>query len=197
MLSLRHLSSTLPSSQVRTHRVPAIIARLLTTETTTPSPFCTQPKAVYTLPYYGASDQALHQLPDPLVKKALRAYGGLIRSRDQPQQLRERLRYLTNATYRPKQLTIHGVVVSNKMDKSVVIAAKRQCYSTKLQKDFTKTRRFMAHDELNLCREGDRVVIRSCRILSKRKSHVVVENYGDPARPEQDLRAVNLDHIHT
>lgn len=196
MLSLRHASSILSSSLIRNLRPPAATSRLLTTETPT-SHYRTQPKAVYTLPFYGASDQALHQLPDPLVKKALRAYGALVRPRDPPHHLRDRLRRLTNATYRPKQLTIDGVVVSNKMDKSVVIAARRQCFSKKLQKAYTKTRRFMAHDELNLCREGDRVVIRSCRIMSKRKAHVVVENYGDPTRPGQDLRAVNLHDIQT
>lgn len=36
----------------------------------------------------------------------------------------------------------------------------------------------MAHDEFDLCREGDRVIIRSCRLMSRCKAHVVVQNFG-------------------
>lgn len=99
---------------------------------------------------------------------------------------------MTAASYRPSQLTIQGVVVSNKMDKSVVVAARRRAYVSKLQKHYFKTRRFMAHDEPNLCREGDHVVIRSCRLMSKRKSHIVVQNYGDPTRSGADERSIVL-----
>jgi len=129
------------------------------------------------------------------VEQALRAYGGLIRERDEPDVLRDRLRSLTRADYRPSQLTIEGVIVSDKMDKSVVVAARRKAFSTKLRVAYQKTARFMAHDELNLCREGDRVVIRSCRLMSKRKSHVVVKNFGDKTRAETDDRKVVIDDI--
>jgi len=81
------------------------------------------------------------------------------------------------------------VVVSNKMDKSVVIASRRKAYAPKIKLQYWRTRRFMAHDELDLCREGDRVVIRSCRPLSKRKAFVVVKNFGDPTRLGEDHRA--------
>eukprot|EP00171_Calliarthron_tuberculosum_P019339 IDg19339t1 len=78
------------------------------------------------------------------------------------------------------------------MDKSVVVAARRRCYEPKLQLKYWRTRRFMAHDELNLCREGDRVIIRSCRPLSKRKAFVVVENFGDPMLIGDDNRADDI-----
>ena len=153
----------------------------------------TQRNPVYNLPFYGSSDEELDQLSDSRIKQALSAYGGLIRKNDSPKLWRERLRRLTNASYRPNQLTIEGIVVSDKMDRSVVIAARRRCFSSKLQKYYYKTRRFMAHDEFNLCREGDRVIIRSCRMLSKHKSHVVVQNFGDQTRAEADDRKIVLE----
>lgn len=153
----------------------------------------TQRQPVYTLPFYGASEGELEELSDDKVLEALKSYGGLVRKWDAPEDFRDRLRKLTRAEYRKQQLTISGVVVSNKMDKSVVIAAKRRAYSKKLQLHYFKTKRFMAHDELNLCREGDEVVIRSCRILSRRKAHVVVQNFGDKTRPGEDMRTITLE----
>lgn len=85
-----------------------------------------------------------------------------------------------------------GVVTSDKMQKSVVVAVKRPAYSTKLKKRFFKTKRFMAHDEFDLCREGDQVVIRNCRLMSRRKAFVVVENYGDRKWVGEDERAMRL-----
>lgn len=46
----------------------------------------------------------------------------------------------------------------------------------------------MAHDEFDLCREGDRVVIRSCRLMSRSKAHVVVQNFGSRTGAEGDDR---------
>ncbi|CAN8076137.1 unnamed protein product [Agarophyton chilense] len=218
MLGLRAVSSIFTSNLPRLAPCPVVLRQLTTVPTpptaqhpTTQSPaplpvdaidtdaaapeYRTQRKAVYRLPFYGASDAAFDRLSEHQVRTALRAYGGLIRPRDDLQTLFHRLKRLANAAYRPKQLTIEGVVVSNKMRKSVVIAAKRLCFSSKLQKSYYKTRRFMAHDELNLCREGDRVVIRSCRLMSKRKSHVVVLNFGDPTRPGLDQRSIQLENI--
>ncbi len=146
---------------------------------TTPS-LQTKQQPVYQLPYYGAPHAEVKELSDDAVTAALRLYGGLIRKYDTATVLRERLVAATRADYRPKQLTMEGVVVSDKMDKSVVVASRRRAYEPKLRMKYWRTRRFMAHDELNLCREGDRVVIRSCRPLSKRKAFVVVRNYGDP-----------------
>lgn len=157
--------------------------------------YITQPKPAYTLPFYGATDEELNQLSDNTARLALKSYGGLIRKTDEIDQLRERLRALTNASHRPSLLTIEGVVVSDKMNKSVVVAARRHAYSSKLQKAYLKTRRFMAHDELDLCREGDRVIIRSCRHMSKRKSYVVVKNFGDKTRVEEDDRKIVLEDL--
>lgn len=149
----------------------------------------TKMRPVYQLPYYGAEESALDSLSDSAVTRILRLYGGLVRKYDPMETLRLRLLASTRADYREKQLTIEGVVVSNKMDKSVVIASRRKAYASKIKLQYWRTRRFMAHDELNLCREGDRVIIRSCRPLSKRKTFVVVRNFGDPTRLGDDNRA--------
>ena len=150
--------------------------------------YVTQPDPVYTLPHYGASDEQLDQLSDTSVTMSLKAYGGLIRRKHDLGQLREGLRKVTNAKHRPSLLTIEGVVVSDEMNKSVVVATRRKAYSTKLRNAYLKMRRFIAHDEFDLCREGDHVIIRPFRPLSKHKYHVVVQNYGDKTRSQGDLR---------
>jgi small subunit ribosomal protein S17 len=105
-----------------------------------------------------------------------------------PGDRRQRLARVTH-----DRLTITGVVVSDKMNKSVVVAARRRAYEEKVRKEYAITRRFMAHDEQNLCREGDRVTIRSCRPMSRWKNHVVVRNYGDKMRIGADMRASALE----
>lgn len=169
--------------------------RHCTTTTASTASYITQQKPAYTLPFYGATDSELSSLPDTTIRKALKAYGALIRPRDTSSDLRHRLRNLTNAEYRPSLLTISGVVVSNKMNKSVVVAARRRAYSNKLRMPYMRTRRFMAHDEFDLCREGDRVVIRACRHMSRRKSHVVVQNFGDQTRAAPDERRIVVEDI--
>lgn len=188
--SVRQLARHLGVAQRAMHRTCASSAA--PTVAATPA-YVTQPRPVYSLPYYGAPDAQFEKMNPDAVKRALAMYGGLVRKDDEPGELLQRLQGLANASFRPKQLTIEGVVVSDKMDKSVVVAARRKGYAKKLDKTFFKTRRFMAHDELNLCREGDRVRIRSCRPLSRSKAHVVVQNFGDSTRAEPDTRTINID----
>lgn len=68
-----------------------------------------------------------------------------------------------------------GVVVSDKMDKTVVVAVERLERHPVYQKRMRITSRFKAHDEENACREGDRVRIMETRPLSKEKRWRVVE----------------------
>jgi small subunit ribosomal protein S17 len=63
-----------------------------------------------------------------------------------------------------------GVVISNKMDKSVVVAVERRVKHAKYGKFIKKTTRFMAHDEKNECGVGDLVTIAETRPLSKNKN---------------------------
>jgi len=62
-----------------------------------------------------------------------------------------------------------GLVVSNKMDKTVVVAVVRQVRHATYGKFIRKTKKFYAHDESNQCGVGDRVRIVETRPLSKLK----------------------------
>jgi small subunit ribosomal protein S17 len=62
-----------------------------------------------------------------------------------------------------------GVVVSNKMDKSVVVSVERVLQHPLYRKLIKKTTKVVAHDEENRCQVGDEVTIVETRPLSKRK----------------------------
>jgi small subunit ribosomal protein S17 len=68
---------------------------------------------------------------------------------------------------------IFGTVVSDKMDKSVVVAIERQVRDSLYGKQQRLTSRFMAHDEKNEAKVGDTVALVSSRPLSRRKRWVV------------------------
>lgn len=68
-----------------------------------------------------------------------------------------------------------GVVVSSKMDKSVVVAIEKRVKHPLYKKFFKKTTKFMAHDEKNECGIGDTVKIMETRPLSKNKRWRLVE----------------------
>ncbi len=68
-----------------------------------------------------------------------------------------------------------GIVVSDKMDKSIVVAIKRKLKHTMYGKFVNKTKKYIAHDEKNTCNIGDKVKIMETRPLSKRKSWRLVE----------------------
>ena len=69
---------------------------------------------------------------------------------------------------------LEGIVISNRMDKSVVVRVERQVRHELYQKIIRKSAKFMAHDEDNKCRVGDRVRIQETRPLSKNKHWRVV-----------------------
>ncbi|MBQ2797173.1 MAG: 30S ribosomal protein S17 [Tidjanibacter sp.] len=68
-----------------------------------------------------------------------------------------------------------GVVVSNKMEKSIVVAVHRKVKHPIYGKFVNKTTRFVAEDEQNTCNEGDTVKIMESRPLSKTKRWRLVE----------------------
>ena len=80
---------------------------------------------------------------------------------------------LSSSTGGRRQLT--GRVVSDKMDKTVVVEVERRVLHPKYQKYVSRRRRFKAHDEENACRIDDIVVIQESRPLSRTKRWVVIE----------------------
>ncbi|MBR1834656.1 MAG: 30S ribosomal protein S17 [Bacteroidales bacterium] len=68
-----------------------------------------------------------------------------------------------------------GVVVSNKMDKTIVIKVERKVKHPLYGKFVKKSTKFMAHDEKNECNIGDTVRIMETRPLSKNKCWRLVE----------------------
>ena len=62
-----------------------------------------------------------------------------------------------------------GVVVSNNMDKSIVVSVETLTNHRLYKKTMRKSKKYIAHDELNVCKVGDFVEIAECRPLSKRK----------------------------
>jgi small subunit ribosomal protein S17 len=68
-----------------------------------------------------------------------------------------------------------GVVVSNSMQKTVVVAVETRVLHPTYQKYVKRTNKFLAHCEANDCNVGDKVVIEETRPLSKRKRWNVSE----------------------
>ncbi|MCG7499940.1 30S ribosomal protein S17 [Vibrio sp. Of7-15] len=71
--------------------------------------------------------------------------------------------------------TMQGRVVSDKMDKSIVVAIERMVKHPIYGKYIKRTTKLHAHDETNQCGLGDTVEIRECRPLSKKKSWTLVQ----------------------
>ena len=68
-----------------------------------------------------------------------------------------------------------GRVVSDKMDKSIVVAVERRVQHKLYEKVYKRTRKFMVHDEQGKAKVGDWVKIMECRPLSRQKSWRLVE----------------------
>lgn len=73
-----------------------------------------------------------------------------------------------------QQRQVRGRVVSNKMDKTVVVSVERFVKHPRVHKYVKRVRTFKAHDEGNACKVDDFVVIEECRPLSRTKRWRVV-----------------------
>ena len=71
--------------------------------------------------------------------------------------------------------TLQGVVVSNKMDKSIVVVIERRVKHPMYGKFVLSTKKYVAHDETNDCNIGDTVRIMETRPMSKNKRWRLVE----------------------
>jgi len=68
-----------------------------------------------------------------------------------------------------------GIVVSDKMDKTIVVAVQTLKTHPKYLKKYLSTKKYKVHDSENKFKKGDVVEFIQCRPLSKDKSHVVVQ----------------------
>jgi small subunit ribosomal protein S17 len=80
---------------------------------------------------------------------------------------------MTEATQTAR--TLSGKVVSNKMDKSIVVSVERQVKHPLYGKYMKRSTKIHAHDESNQCNIGDTVTIQETRPVSKTKSWTLVE----------------------
>ncbi|MFN8654827.1 MAG: 30S ribosomal protein S17 [Candidatus Obscuribacterales bacterium] len=83
-----------------------------------------------------------------------------------------------------------GKVVSNKMDKTVVVAVDSYVPHPRYEKQIVRTAKFKAHDAENKCQLGDKVRIQECRPLSRDKHFTVIQVIGstrDLTVPTEEL----------
>lgn len=74
-----------------------------------------------------------------------------------------------------KTRTLTGKVVSNKMDKTITVSVERIVTHATYGKIMRRRTKIKAHDEQNVCQEGDVVSITQCRPISRHKSWKLVE----------------------
>ena len=70
---------------------------------------------------------------------------------------------------------VTGKVVSNKMDKSITVLVERQIRHPMYGKQIRRSTKIKAHDENNVCQQGDTVRIKETRPISKTKTWTLVE----------------------
>ncbi len=73
-----------------------------------------------------------------------------------------------------KLRTVTGRVVSDKMDKTITVMVERLVKHPIYGKFIKRSTKYMAHDEQNTAKEGDVVLIASCRPMSKNKTYKLV-----------------------
>ena len=73
----------------------------------------------------------------------------------------------------PKRV-MKGVVVSDKMDKTVTVLVERKIMHPIYKKYVKRSKRYAAHDETNAVKSGETVTIRECKPISKRKTWEVI-----------------------
>lgn len=78
----------------------------------------------------------------------------------------------------PKRI-LQGVVVSDKMDKTVVVRVERRVMDPLYKKVIRRSKKYAAHDEGNTCKIGDVVKIRECRPVSKRKRWEILRGVAE------------------
>ena len=73
-----------------------------------------------------------------------------------------------------KERLQRGMIISNKMDKTITVSVNRFVKHPKYKKYFKKSKKFKVHDEAGQFKVGDEVTFKECRPLSKDKKFTVV-----------------------
>ena len=68
-----------------------------------------------------------------------------------------------------------GIVVSNKPEKTIIVAIQTRYQHPKYNKTLIKTKRYMAHDEENKCKSGDLVLVEETPPMSRHKRWILKE----------------------
>ncbi len=77
-------------------------------------------------------------------------------------------------TAKKNKKTLSGVVVGDKMNKTIVVSVTRYVKHPKYQKYIKKSKKYKAHDEANAYKIGDKVTIQETRPISKDKTFTVI-----------------------
>ncbi|QQR68746.1 MAG: 30S ribosomal protein S17 [Alphaproteobacteria bacterium] len=76
---------------------------------------------------------------------------------------------------------LQGTVVSDSADKTVTVLVERRVRHPLYKKFMTRSKKYLAHDEGNIHKKGEKVTIEECRPLSRRKCWMVVEGNMESA----------------
>ena len=88
-----------------------------------------------------------------------------------------------------------GRVTSDKMDKTITVLVSRRVMHPLYKKFIRRSKKYAAHDEANICVEGDTVRIIECPPISKRKTWTLLERNGAPiADLPADMAAIAEVH---
>lgn len=86
-----------------------------------------------------------------------------------------------------------GVVSSNKGDKTIIVTVQTRKTHPLYRKQYTVSKKFMAHDEKNEAQPGDKVAIAETRPLSARKRHTLDRIIEKPALRADSLAATKIE----
>jgi small subunit ribosomal protein S17 len=89
--------------------------------------------------------------------------------------------------------SIIGIVTSDKADKTIVVTVHTRKTHPLYRKQYMVTTKFMAHDEKNAAKNGDKVIITETRPISARKRFILSEIVEKPKLREENLEAVTSE----
>ena len=84
---------------------------------------------------------------------------------------------MTKEEKKPKSRRLKGMVISDKMDKTIVVSVARLKKHPRYKKRYRVNKKYKAHDEKNEFKIGDQVIIGECRPISKGKKWIIATKY--------------------